>query len=123
MSKATISSPVTAREVRAWFAENPQHVPAEAAHTLGKSAKGRIHPVAREVYNKHNRYRQYTEGTPKTFALPYRHTQPSGRKVTKVAHLPYSQVRDLAGVKSARGVLSKSALAKAGEVYAQRIAK
>ena len=124
MSVTLVKSTVTAADVRAWFAENPDKVPAEAAHTVSKSAKGRIHPAAREVYNKHNRgSRQYTEGTPKTVAVEYRHKQPSGRMVKKVANLPYPEARDLAGVKSARGVLSKDALTRAGEALTKRLAK
>lgn len=124
MTVTLVKSTVTAADVRAWFAENPDKVPAEAAHTLHKSAKGRIHPLGREVYNKHNRgNKAYTEGTPKTVAVEYRHVQPSGKKVKKVAHLPYSQARELAGVKSARGVLSKDALAKASEELTKRLAK
>jgi len=46
---------VSAATVRAFFAENPDKVPAEAAKSLAPGARGRLHPKAVEVFNKAKR--------------------------------------------------------------------
>ncbi len=125
MSKSTVSAPATAATVRAWAQANPTLVPAEGAHTVtkvnGRNPKGRLHPSVRQAFNKANPRAKYSEGTEAMKPLSYRHTQPSGRTVTKVVMLPEHAIRGMAVTKDetvgVRGPLSKSALKAAAEVY------
>lgn len=116
-----VIAPATAADVRAWFAAHPEHVPAEAAHTVDKSAKGRIHPVAREVFNEHSG-QTYNEGTPKTVPLVFHKIDKIGRRQPRTAMVPIAEVRTLAGKHAgARGRLSEAAMSAAGEAYTQRV--
>lgn len=113
-------APATAADVRAWFAKNPKSVPAAAAHTVDVSAKGRIHPEAREVFNQKSG-RTYEEGTPKTVLVEFHKIDSLGRRQPRKAHLPISEARTLAGpFAGERGRLSEKALAFAGENYTQK---
>lgn len=116
-----LTAPATAKDVRNWFAKNPKHVPAEAAHTVDVSAKGRIHPAAREVFNEKSG-RTYEEGTPKTVQVEFHKIDSIGRRQPRKAFLPISEARALAGpFAGERGNLSQKALAFAGEQFTQRV--
>lgn len=118
--KKTAHAPATAADVRAWFAAHPKSVPAEAAHTVDVSAKGRIHPKAREVFNAKSG-RTYTEGTTKTVQVEFYKIDSLGRRQPRKAHLPISEARALAGpFAGERGRLSEKALVFAGEAYTEK---
>lgn len=114
---------VTGKQVRAFFAANPTLIPTEGAHTLVTGARGRIAPSVRDAFNAANKGKaEYTEGTPKSVSLSFKHTQPSGRVVTKTARVPERQVRALAGsLAGLRGPLSNAAKSAAGVAYAKSL--
>lgn len=119
------SRPVTAGEVRSYFQGNEDAFNAlsEAAqHTVRKGSRGRIHPEARESFNKGRKpSEQYREGAPRTVALTYKRVTSSGSR-NKTVHVPEAQARTLAGeVAGERGPLSKAARAAAGEALAERL--
>lgn len=116
----TLTAPATATDVRAWFAENPEKVPAEAAHTVGTAAKGRIHPAARAVFNAESGM-TYTEGTKAHEPLTFHKIDTRGRKQPRKVMLPKSQIRALCGKGSVRGPLSAADMAKASEVYTKQV--
>lgn len=116
-------APATAADVRAWFAKHPKSVPAEAAHTVDKSAKGRIHPKAREVFNARSGM-TYNEGQEKTVQVEYHKIDSLGRRQPRKVFLPISEARALAGpFAGERGALSGKALVMAGEQYTAKVNK
>jgi len=117
MSTKTLAKPVTAADVRFWFFQHPKMVPAGTEHTVAMSAKGRIAPAAREVFNKRSG-KTYTEGTPECEPLSYVKVSASGARLRRVAMLPKAQIRELAGeFAGQRGVLSEAAREAASEAY------
>jgi len=117
-----LEKPVTAADVRDWFSRHPKMVPNGAEHTIAKSAKGRVHPKAREVFNTKSG-KTYVEGTPKaTQALTYFKIDSLGRRQPRKVMLPVAEIRSLAGeAAGARGRLSPEALQAAGEAYTKRV--
>jgi hypothetical protein len=127
MTSTTNFRPVTASDVREHFRNDQAAFDAlsEAAqNTVAKGARGRLHPEAREAFNKGRKpSEQYGEGAPRTIALTYKHvtkSAPKGRN--KTVHIPEAEARALAGeVAGKRGPLSKAALVAAAEALsAQR---
>lgn len=115
--------PVTAADVRDWFARHPKMIPAEAAHTVRTDAKGRIHPAAREVFNSRSG-KQYSEGTEPHEPLDYFKISKSGARLRRTAMLPKSQIRELAGERAGkRGLLSEAARRVASERYTSLVNK
>lgn len=122
MTTKTVHAPATAKDVRAFFAEFPTLVPEAAAHTVDRSAKGRIHPQAREVFNECSG-RTYSEGTPRTVALPHFKISKTGARLKRTSHVPVSEVRALVGKGNIRGPLSKAELSLASEKYTEIVNK
>lgn len=112
-----ITRPTTAADVREWFAAHPKMVPAAGAHTVAKSAKGRIHPAAREVFNSESGM-TYDEGTGIHEPLDFIKISKSGARLKRVTMLPRTQIRELAGdVAGKRGRLSPAAREAASKAY------
>jgi len=117
-----LEKPVTAADVRDWFSRHPKMVPAGAEHTVAKSAKGRVHPLARQVFNAKSG-KVYSEGTPKAQQpLKFYKIDSLGRRQPRTVMLPVAEIRALAGeVAGQRGRLSPEALQAAGEAYTKRV--
>lgn len=105
----------TSKDVRNWFAKNPNKVPAGAEVSVQVSCKGRISASAIEAFNKASKTHgmKYAEGNEKVIALPYK----AGNNRMVVMHKPVSQVRKAAGKAGVRGPLSKRDLDFATEVF------
>lgn len=121
MATKTMQAPATAKDVRQFFAAFPELVPTEAAHTVDVSAKGRIHPAAREVFNECSG-REYTEGTKSHAVLPYTKVSKSGARLKREAMIPKADIIRLSGRPvSKRGPLSKAELSAAADNYAKSL--
>lgn len=119
MSK--IVKPATAADVRFWFFKNPKKVPAGTEHTVAVGARGRIAPEAREVFNSESGM-TYSEGTIEHVELPYTKVSKSGANLKRVAMLPKTEVRTLAGdLAGKRGRLSAEAIAHASLKYSNLV--
>lgn len=115
MATKTKTVPATSKDVREWYAKNPERIPQLAEKSVQVSCKGRIKPTAIERYNKENTDgKVYVEGAPKTMPLSYK--AKNHRMVT--VHLPRMEVRALAGKATSKGPLSKKDIQFAAEVFA-----
>lgn len=90
---------VSAATVRAFFNENPDKVPAEAAKSLSEKARGRLHPSAVDAFNKAKRGKaRYEQGTRDVKTVRVGRT-----------NVPVSDLREFAP--GARGRIPASAIA------------
>lgn len=113
MGKSAIS-----RDVRAFFAENPDLIPEGAETSVQKSCKGRISQAAIKVFNAKSGM-TYTEGNEPVEVISYRH--PSTNRLRK-AEVPRSVARRLAGEAAGkRGYLSEHARKVAAEQFAKSL--
>ena len=112
--------PATSKDVRRWFEDNPDKVPAGAEISVQVSCKGRIKPEAIKAFNSASGM-QYVEGNEPHETVEFVHPETQRkRRVT----MPRSQARKYAGKHAGtRGPLSATALSKAGERYARKLAK
>lgn len=111
-----------AKDVRAFFAENPNLIPEGAEVSVRQGSRGRIAPAAVKVFNKHNRSRPYAEGNRPLIVIPVPAQDSMGRNITKKVNVPVSEARKLAGDHAGkRGFLSEQALSVAGERYAKKV--
>lgn len=116
MAVKTKVIPATSKDVRRWFAENPDQVPAGAEKSVQTSCKGRISTGAVEVFNKaHKGTMKYDETSKVRKVTPLTYKAKNHREVTVV--LPTPQVRALAGKAGTRGPLSKKDINFATEMY------
>lgn len=96
---------VSAATVRAFFAENPDKIPAEAAKSLAPGARGRLHPAAIEAFQKAKRGKaRYVQGVRDVKTIRV------GRK-----NVPLSDLREFAPGK--RGKIGAAAIAAYREAH------
>lgn len=96
---------VSAATVRAFFAENPDKIPAEAAKSLAPGARGRLHPAAIEAFQKAKRGKaRYVQGVRDVKTIRV------GRK-----SVPLSDLREFAPGK--RGKIGAAAIAAYREAH------
>lgn len=107
--------PATSQDVRNFFAENPDKIPAGAEVSVQVSCKGRVSQSAVEVFNKAAKSHgmRYVEGQEPHMPVTYKAR--NHRMVTE--YRPISEVRKLAGAEGKRGPLSKAHL----DIVAEKI--
>jgi hypothetical protein len=111
MARKTLT-PVPAKAVRSFFAENPTLVPDAALVSLRPGQRGRLHPDAVAVFNERNAEQgvEYVTGNVPGSMVTFTYTQPSGRKAKATEFVADSDLRALAGdLAGERGRLSAAA--------------
>lgn len=114
--------PATAKQVREFFKVHTDLIP-EGDASLGATARGRLSPAAREVFNEKSG-QTYAEGNRSevTVTLVVPRVDAKGRKRNLKVAVPVSGARALAGdVAGKAGRLSAKALEAAAEAYAESL--
>lgn len=127
MSKS-VSTPVSAKTVRAAFAAKAFEAPAAALPSLvgngPRGARGRLHPAAREAFEAAHPGFVVAEKTvsdePTVEIVPVRQDKAGRTRRLKARQVAVSEVRALAGTVGKRGRLGKVEIAAAAEALGRK---